>query len=88
MTTSWNNTEQIEGYLTGKLSPADKFVFEARLLLSPALETEVRLQKKVFGLVKMYHRKKFKEELEEVHRRIFQDPEKLSFQQKIYGLFK
>jgi hypothetical protein len=64
MTTSWNNTKQIERYLTGKFSPADKFVFEARMLLSPALQTEVLLQKKVFGLVKMYHRKKFKEELE------------------------
>jgi hypothetical protein len=88
MTTSWNNTKQIERYLTGKFSPADKFVFEARMLLSPALQTEVLLQKKVFGLVKMYHRKKFKEELEEVHRQIFQDPEKQSFQKKIYGLYK
>lgn len=88
MTTSWNNTKQIERYLAGKLSPTDKFVFEARLLLSQTMETEVRLQKKVYGLVKMYHRKKFKEELEEVHRQIFQDPEKQGFQQKIYGLFK
>jgi hypothetical protein len=88
MTTSWNNTKQIERYLTENLSPADKFVFEARLLLSPALQNEVHLQKKVLGLIKMYHRKKFKEKLEEVHRQIFHDPEKLSFQQKIYGLFK
>jgi hypothetical protein len=88
MKTSSNNTPLIEQYLRGELAPADRLLFEARLLLSPALRTTLHLQKKTYLLVKMYHRKKVQEELEAIHRQLFSDPAKRVFQQNIDHLFQ
>lgn len=88
MMTSPNNVQMIERYLQGQLSPVDRLVFEAHMLAQPALQTEVHFQRKVFDLIRMYHRKKLKEELETVHQRLFNDPRKRSFRQKIEQIFK
>ncbi len=88
MTTSSNNNRTIEKYLQGEMSPSEKFLFEAQLLINPGLRMEVRAQKKAYTLVRMYHRKKLKEELESVHQQIFSDPEKTIYQQHVYQLFK
>jgi hypothetical protein len=87
MKTSLNNTIRIEKYLLGQLNPPDRFLFEAQLLLNPGLRMDFLVQKKVYTLLKMYHRKKLKAELGEVHRQLFSDPEKLRFQQHIFQLF-
>jgi len=88
MTTSFNNTHLIEKYLQGSLSGGDRLVFEARLLLNRALRTDLYFQKKAYSLVKIYHRQKVKEELEILHRQIFNNPDNIVFQQSIYQLFK
>ncbi|MEN6455741.1 MAG: hypothetical protein ABFD10_15945 [Prolixibacteraceae bacterium] len=88
MTTSFNNTRLIEKYLQGEMSPAEKFLFEAQLLINPGLRMDVRAQKTAYALVGMYHRKKIREELETIHRQIFSDPEKAVYQQQVYQLFK
>jgi hypothetical protein len=78
----------IEKYLHGTLPAGDKLVFEARLLLNRALRVDLYFQKKVYSLVKMYQRKKVKEELEILHRQIFNNQNNVVFQQSIYQLFK
>lgn len=88
MTTSPNNIQLIEQYLQGRLSPSEQLLFEARMIAHPELRTEVRLQEKVYRLIRMYHRKKLKEELEAVHQRLFNDPRKRSFRQRVERIFK
>ncbi len=88
MTTSSNNTRTIEKYLSGKMHAADKFLFEARLLIDPSLRTDLQAQKKVYRLLELYHRKMMKQELETLNRQLFRDPGKVLFQQQILNLFK
>jgi hypothetical protein len=78
----------IERYMQGELLPAEKLLFEARLVLNPEIRTEIHFQKRVYSLIKQYHRQKLKEELELMHQRIFKDPSKRGFRMKIYSLFK
>ncbi len=49
---------------------------------------EIRFQLKAYALIKMFHRKKLKEEIESIHDQLFNDPNKRVFQQNIYQLFK
>ena len=88
MKTSSNNTLLIEKYLEGRLSTKERFLFEARLLMTPNLRENFFFQKKAHLLVKMYHRKKLKEELEIIHLDLFQSRDKTTFQQSIFQLFQ
>lgn len=88
MTTSQNNTGLIEKYLNGRLSPADRFLFESRLIIDPVLKRDLFFQEKTLRLIKMYHREKLKEELENLHQQMFNNPDKINFRQSIYQLFK
>ena len=86
--TSPDNTPLIEKYIYRMLSPVDKLIFEAKLIISPELRRDLYYQKKTYKLIKMYHRQKLKEEMEILHQSIFNDPEKLNFRQSIYQIFK
>ena len=88
MKTSQNNTRLIEKYLNGRLSPADRFLFESRLVIDPVLKRDLYFQKKTLQLIKMYHRERLKEELETLHRQIFNNPDKINFRLSINQLFK
>jgi hypothetical protein len=87
MRTSLHEIEQIEDYLLGKLLPEDALVFESRLLVSPMLRWQVKWQQKVHHLVKLYARKKWKNEAKNVHEAIFNNPAKTAFQKNIHDLF-
>ncbi len=88
MKTSQNNTRLIEKYLNGRLSPADRFLFESRLVIDPVLKRDLYFQKKTLQLIKMYHRERLKEELETLHQQIFNNPDKMNFRLSINQLFK
>ena len=88
MKTSQNNTRLIEKYLNGSLSPADRFLFESRLVIDPVLKRDFYFQKKTLQLIKMYHRERLKEELETLHQQIFNNPDKINFRLSINQLFK
>ena len=88
MKTSQNNTRLIEKYLNGRLSPADRFLFESRLVIDPVLKRDFYFQKKTLQLIKMYHRERLKEELETLHQQIFNNPDKINFRLSINQLFK
>ncbi len=88
MKTSRNNTRLIEKYLHGELTAAERLAFEAQLLVRPALRVDLYFQKKTYRLVRLYHRKKMKEELEMLHQQVFSDPEKMAFQQRIHQIFQ
>jgi hypothetical protein len=83
-----NNTQRIEQYLNGKLTTEDALVFEANLLVDPLLRMNVFLQKRIYSLITLYGRKKIKAEIEQIENGLFQNPEKIIFQQHIHQLFK
>ncbi len=88
MKTLWNKTSLIEKYIQGELSAGNRFLFESRLLMDPGLRKDLWLQRQVLRMVRLYHRKKMKEELEAISVRLFSDPVKKKFQDTVYQLFK
>jgi hypothetical protein len=87
MPTSWNNTIQIEQYLSNNLNNGDALVFEARLLLNPELADKVHWQQKTYTLIRGYGCQQLKQEINEVHRHLFTEPKHRRFSQKIRALF-
>jgi len=87
MKTSLNEIRQTENFLSGKLSGEESFVYEALMLINPLLKLNTHLQKKIYSLVKMYGRKKTKEEIEIIHQNLFNHPDQIRFQQNIHHLF-
>ena len=87
MKTSWNNIKAIEDYLSSTLPKADALLFDACLLLDPALRLNVALQKKTYALVQLFARRKMKANLEVMHQKLFRDSKKKTFQDEIQKLF-
>ncbi len=87
MRTSLNNIAQTEAYLLKKANPANSLLFEAQILLDQDLQTRVSQQRQVYTLVQQYGRKQVKAEIEAVHQQLFNQPEHLSFRQKIARIF-
>jgi DNA-binding transcriptional regulator YbjK len=87
MRTSLNNIAQTEAYLLKKANPASSLLFEAKMLLDRDLQTRVSQQQRVYSLVQQYGRKQVKAEIETVHQQLFNQPEHLSFRQKIALFF-
>jgi hypothetical protein len=88
MKISWNDTRRIQRYLDNELSGEEKILFEAQLLLDPHFKLNVRLQKKIHSLIKLYGRRKMKAEIGKIHHQLFHNPEHIIFQQRIQQLFK
>jgi len=88
MRTSLNETKQIDDYLFKYAGIADAFLFEAKLLLQPALQEKLQWQQRTYELVRQYSRQRLKEEIEAVHQHLFTEPEHTSFRQRILSLFK
>lgn len=88
MRTSLNEIKHAEKYLFKQLNAEEALLFEAKMLVNPLLHLNVRVQEKIYSLIRMYHRKKLKEEFEVIHKNLFTDPAKKEFQQAIHQLFK
>ncbi len=87
MTTSLTNTEIIEKYIEGKLKAGEKLLFEVKLLLNPELKSDLFYQKKTRRLLRLYQRKKLKEEIAAIGLKIFSDPRRKSFHYEINRIF-
>ena len=88
MKISWNDTRRIQRYLDNELSEEEKILFKAQLVLDPPFKFNVRLQKKIHFLIKLYGRRKMKAEIGKIHHQLFHNPEHIIFQQRIQQLFK
>jgi hypothetical protein len=86
MRTSLNNIQQIDDYLLQYAGKTDRALFEARLILQPALQDDLVWQQKTYEIIKQYSRRRLKAEIESVHHQLFAEPEHLSFRQKIMAL--
>lgn len=87
MKTSWNETRQIDLHVSGNHNTGDALVFEARLILDPAMRDKVLWQKKTYTIIKDYGRAQLKNEIETVHQKLFTAAEHTRFRQKIKRLF-
>jgi hypothetical protein len=88
MRTSLNEIRDAEKYLFKQLNTEDSLLFEAKMVINPLLRLNVSIQKKVYSLLKMYHRKKLREEFEIIHDKLFNHPDKRAFQESVHQLFK
>lgn len=88
MRISLNKIKQIDNHLFNRGNAEDRLIFEAMLILDPALKSQVSWQKKALDFVQHYSRKKMKAEMESVHRQLFSEPAHRRFRNKILSLFK
>jgi len=88
MTTSWNETQQIETHLLGTNHPSDTLLFEAHLLLDEELAEKVIMQQKAYEAIQRYGRKQLKSEIEAIHQTLFTQPKYIRFSQKVMRLFR
>ena len=87
MRTSLNEIKEIENFLQEKADVMDSLIFEAKLITQPQLRLHVHLQQKITRLVQLFHHKKMRADLEEIHKLLFADPNKAAFQQEIFHHF-
>lgn len=84
----WNKSHLIERYFLDSSALSKRREIKRLLQQVPGLWKEVQWQKEVYSLVRMYHRKKIREQLEDVHQQLFVDEHGSVFQNKIYRIFK
>jgi hypothetical protein len=82
-----HETEKIERYLFGKLSPSARLVFEARMLIDAVLKQQVETQRRLYAIVRHHGRRVMKSEVTRIHYQLFNDPAKEDFQSRIFELF-
>jgi hypothetical protein len=87
MRTSLLETQEIESHLMRSAEPGDSLVFEAKLLLEPGLQDKILWQQKTYEIVRQYGRAGLRQEIENVHQKLFNEARHQSFKQKIMRLF-
>jgi hypothetical protein len=87
MRTSISNIIRTERFLLGECPPSEKLAFESRLLLDSELRSDTHFHQMVHRLVKLYHRRKLRREVDALHERLFGSPEKKEFRDSIVKLF-
>lgn len=88
MRTSLNEIAEIEKYLFQNLPPGKNILFQAKTILDRELNRKVLLQKKIYDLVKLFHRDELKKQAEEVFSELIGDPERTSFKNEVFEIFK
>jgi len=88
MKTSISDVIQTENFISGQLPADERVLFEARLIVDSSLRVNTFYHRLVHRLVAFSHRKKIKRELENIHERLFQDPNKLHFKESVLKHFK
>jgi hypothetical protein len=85
--TFWNNIRNTDDFVSGVMNQPEKLLYMAKLLLYPELKRDTAFHAKTHLIIRLYGRKKLKSEIESLHSRIFQDPEKKEFQKQINEIF-
>jgi hypothetical protein len=84
MRTSLIETKQIDDYL---FHSADAHLFEAKLILQPALREKMQWQQRAYEVIQAFGRQQLRAEIEAVHQKLFSEPEHRGFSQRIRALF-
>jgi len=81
-------TKRIEEHILHVSSPGEQLLFQAQLILDPALDEKAMAQQKAYSLIRSYGRKKLQEEIALVHAQLFQSPQHTPFKERILSLFQ
>jgi hypothetical protein len=87
MRTSLNDIQQIDDYLLKVAGETDSMLFEARLILQPALRENMLWQQRTYDIIRQYSRRQLKAEIAAVHQQLFSEPEHIPFRRKIMAFF-
>ena len=82
-----NNTKRLDDYLNEQMSPADRLLMDAELLIDEKLRDTLVWQKATYLLVRAAGREKLRQEIASVDRDMFQLPRYTTFSSKIKKLF-
>lgn len=88
MRTSLNEISQIEKFLFQELPAEEQVLFQAKSILDKELRMRVFLQKKVYRLLNLFHKKELKKQAEEVHSALLDNPDESAFRVEILAIFK
>ncbi|MEO5977464.1 MAG: hypothetical protein ABIS36_19400 [Chryseolinea sp.] len=83
MKTSLNEVMTIEKHLEGTMTGPELVAFKTKMEVNSALETNVSMQSRLISLLRIYHRKKVKYQLEQVHLHLL----KTDFRNSIQSIF-
>ncbi|MBD8489753.1 hypothetical protein IFO69_13430 [Echinicola sp. CAU 1574] len=87
MRTSLDEIKQLEAYVFKQQSPEESLLMQAQLHLDKGLAERLEDQKKVYGLVQQYGRKRLKEEISQVEAQLFGEAKHRSFKERIFKIF-
>jgi hypothetical protein len=87
MRTSLNDIKQAEDLLMGRLEPAGALLLKAKLLLDPALRSNMVWLRKTLDLVKLYSRQQVRSEVDAIHNHYFSAEGKKAYRESIEQLF-
>ncbi|MBE7174907.1 MAG: hypothetical protein INR69_00795 [Mucilaginibacter polytrichastri] len=87
MKTSWIETRTIEQAITAKALPEDLFLHEAKRIAVPEYAARTELQKKTYTILKKYHRKQLRAELDTVFGKLMDERKDNTFRARIMRLF-
>ena len=82
-----NETALIDRYLLGQLSPEDRVLFEARLLIDDALAEKTVAQERLHTIVVQSARRQLKREIAAAEQHVFKHPAHRPFQALIRRIF-
>ncbi|SKB87129.1 hypothetical protein SAMN05660226_03528 [Parapedobacter luteus] len=88
MKTLLDNLQMAEDCLLGHASDEQRLLFEASLLLYPALREDVHWQRKTYHIIRAYGRQRLRHELEAMHRTLFTAPRHRAFRDKVLRIFQ
>jgi hypothetical protein len=74
MRSELNEIAQIDQYLFRQFSEEEEKHFEARLLMNNALAEKVETQRLAHRLIRLYSRKKDRDNIEGIYRQLLQEP--------------
>lgn len=87
MRTSLNNILETEQYLAGQLTPEDRLMYDARLIVDTDLKEQTRWQQHTYDVVRAYGRMQFKDQLNQLHECLMTEPQHIRFRNKIRNIF-
>lgn len=87
MRTSLDEIKLIDGYLDNSLGGGESALFNARLILEPLLPEQIAWQRKTRTVIEQYGRKVLRQEIENVHTKLFTEPAHHSFRQRVLKIF-
>lgn len=87
MKSSLREIQKSEAFISGRMPTEEALLYEAQVLTNPFLRWNLHFLKLSFRILKLYHRKKLKEEAEAVHQDLFASDSTSELKKRIQNLF-